>query len=136
MNKHQFNYLEETVRSYHDMIKQVKEIELEIIHSTPTHDDIQAGRTNVRNNSDDTGDRATALVTDRRLCRLKEKVDAVKGAYESLIEEKQELIELYYWGNKRKNLTGIAYDMNIHPRTAYRWRREFINKLARLLGEG
>src|SRR5699024_2231866 len=131
-----FKYLEDTTYEYHDTLKQIEEIEQEIIHGAKEEHEVQAGRTNVRTISDDTAERATALTTDRRLQRLKEKSRAVEKAYSGLIDEKKELIELYYWQSPyRTNITGVAQDLNIAPATAYRWRREYINRLAVYLGE-
>lgn len=135
MKRNTFRYLESITYEYHDMLKQIEEIELEILYDKNDDDKVQAGRTSVRNITDPTADRATALITDRRLARLRQKVNAVEKVFNSLIDDKQELIESFYWSNKNKNLTGLAQELKLTPRTAYRWRREFIIELGKVLGE-
>lgn len=137
MKRNTFRYLESITYEYYDILKQIKEIEQEILHATDnSHDDVQPGKVTSKNINSETETRATALLTDKRLIRLKQQVEAIDKVYDSLMDEKRELIKIYYWNRPAgKNLTGLAHDLNLTPRTAYRWRREFIIKLGKELGE-
>lgn len=137
MKRNTFRYLESITYEYYDIQKQIKELEQEILHATDTsHDEVQAGRVSTFNTKSETETRATALLDDKRLSRLKEQADAIKKAYEKLIAEKQELIKMYYWTDPNKeSMSHYAEKLNISLRTAYRWRREYIHILGKMLGE-
>lgn len=132
-----FQYLESEVYSFHDTLKEIKLIEYEILNETSTFtEDPQAGRTSVRTISDTTARKGTALAEDKRLQRMETITDAVEKVYNSLIDEKKELIDLYYW-KRPGELTwdGVSKELNIGRATALRWRKSFIYQLADELGE-
>jgi len=137
MKRNTFRYLESITYEYYDICKQIKEIEQEILHATNnSYDDVQAGKVTSKNVTSETETRATALLTDKRLSRLREQAEAIKKAYDNLIKEKQELIKMYYWTDPNKeSMSHYAGKLNISLRTAYRWRQEFIYKLGKILGE-
>lgn len=135
MNRHTFNYLESITYAYHDTKRQIKEIEEELLYESKWSD-VKAGKVSVKEKVDTTAVKAAALVEDRRLKRLREQVDAVDRAYNSLIPEKQELVKLYYWDDPApRPMNYYAEKLSLSVRTAYRWRREYIYRLAKELGE-
>lgn len=136
MNRHTFNYLENITYAYFDTKQQIREIEDQLLYDSKRTFDEKAGKVTSRGRIDFTAEKATALVADRRLTRLQEQVAAVDRAFNSLIPEKQELIEMYYWDDPApKPMIHYADKLNISTRTAYRWRREYIYRLGRELGE-
>lgn len=137
MRRDTFRYIESEVYSYHDTLKEIKLVEYELLNDSKTaYDDVQSGRTSVRTITDSTAKKATALIDNRRLTRMRDKTGAIQEAYENMIPEKRELIRLYYW-EKPGELTweGVAKELNIGRRTAIRWRKTFIHEVGRRLGE-
>ncbi|PJH58718.1 transcriptional regulator, partial [Salmonella enterica subsp. enterica serovar Typhimurium] len=65
-----------------------------------------------------------------------QKANAIIGVYNRLIDEKKEVIKLYYW-DKPGQLTwdGVAHETSTSRRTAIRWRKKFIQDIADVLGE-
>lgn len=132
-----FQYIESEIYSYWETLKEIKLMEYEILNEYSTYsEDPQAGRTSVRTITDTTALKATALVENKQLRRMKEKTEAISKVYESLIEEKKELIELRYW-KRPGELTwdGIAKKLNVGRATAIRWRNDFVYKVAEEMGE-
>ena len=134
MDKTTFNFLQKVAYDYKDTLRLIDEIENDIIHSKQEKDDIQAGRTSVRNNTDITAIKATTLVENERLQMLRKQTQAVEYALKNLIDIKREFIELVYWQESRRSIISIAIDNNLSERTAYRWRREFLSLIGKKLG--
>lgn len=132
-----FQYIESEVYDYHETIKEIKLIQYEILQESSTFtDDPQAGRSSVMNITDVTADKATRLIEHKQLRRMTEITDAIRKTYNGLLEEKKELIKLYYW-DRPGELTwdGVAKELCVSRATAIRWRRKFIYEIARELGE-
>lgn len=138
LRKSTFKYIEREVYDLHDTLKRIKELEYEILNETENagYDDIGKGKSSVMTISDITAKKATALVEDRRLKRLREKANAILKVYDEMIDEKKKLVSLYYW-ERPGELTwdGVAKELHISRRTALRWREAFIYAVAEELGE-
>lgn len=137
MDKSTFNFLQKVAYDYSDTKRRIAEIENEILYGThSSDDDVQAGRTSVRNNTDITSLKAISLVEDTRLVTLRKQIDAIDHVFETLICEKKDFIQMLYWSVPRKSIQMIAYDEKngISERTAYRWRREFLTEVGKKLG--
>lgn len=132
-----FKYIENEIYSYHETLRHIELLEYELMNRSTTDDEnIGAGKNSVRNTSSETERKATALLTDKRIVRLQQKVNAVEKVYNQLLPEKKEVIKLYYW-DKPGELTweGIAKETNTSRATALRWRKQFVEDVARELGE-
>lgn len=137
LRKPTFKYIESEVFNLQDTLHEIDLMRYEIIHSTSIDlDSPQPGRNSVRNITNQTESKATALMTHKKLERLEEKSNSILKIYDGLIPEKQELIKLYYW-KRPGELTweGVAKEINIARSTAIRWRRTFIYDVAKELGE-
>lgn len=138
LKRETFKYIESEV---YDLPATKKEIELrrqEILYpfdEEPDSNNIK-GAASVRTISDTTSNTATLLVEDRKLKRMEDVASAIMKVYDSLIDEKKEIIKLYYW-QKPRLLTwdGVAEKTHTPKRTALRWRRSFIHDIAKELGE-
>lgn len=132
-----FKYIESEVFHIQETLRMIDQIKYEIIHGKNIDiDSPQPGRNSVRNISDETERKATELYEHERLRNMERNSNAVLKVYDGLIEEKKELIRIYYW-NRPGELTwdGIAKELNVGRRTAIRWRKSFIYEIAKELGE-
>ena len=137
LKKATFKYIESEVYSLQETLREIDIIRYELLHSTDVDlDSPQPGRNSVRDITDETEVKATALVEHRKLNRLEKVTSAILKVYDNLIPEKQELIKLYYW-KRPGELTwnGIAKKLHIGRATALRWRKAFIYDIAEELGE-
>lgn len=133
-----FRYIEQEIYSYHETLKRIELLKYQIMCQSTNNDDenTQAGRNSVRNNHSETEEKATSLLTDKRITKLEEKAEAVKKAYDHLVDEKKAVIDLYYW-ERPGELTwdGVASETNTSRATALRWRKQFVLNVAKELGE-
>lgn len=99
-------------------------------------DSPQPGRNSVRNVTDETGVKAIALHEHKRLEKMERNSNAILKVYDNLIDEKKELVKLYYW-KRPGELTweGIAKEIHVSRITAIRWRKAFVYAIAKELGE-
>lgn len=138
LNKQTFQYLESEVYSLHDTLKEIKMIELNLMdpYDEEPDNNVGAGTNSVRSISNPTMTKATTLVEHRTLKRMREKTEAILKVYNNLLDEKKEVIRLYYW-ERPGQLTwrGIAEETNTSRATALRWRKSFIYDIAKELGE-
>lgn len=137
MDKHQFKSIENKVYKYKHTKREIKLLEIEIIEEgDSTMDDIGQGSTSVRTITDMTAIKANTLMEDKKLNRMREDVKAIEKVFNSLIDEKQDLIALYYWEAPNKyTWDGIANKLHLSKSTCIRWRNNFIKELVRELGE-
>lgn len=133
LRKGTFKHIESELYYYHDTKREIEEIRNDIIHSSSPYYDDLSGRSNTK--SDPTGRLATVLTTDRKLKQLERIVTSIEQVYNDLPPEKQKLIDLKYW-TKPQLLTweGIAQQLNISRRQAFRWRDEIVCSIADLIG--
>lgn len=136
LRKATFKYIEREIYDLHETEKLIRFMEYEIINETPEDDGIQSGRNSVREISDVTATKATRLVENKQLNRMRFITRSIRKVYDGLIKEKQELVSLYYW-ERPGELTweGVAKESNIGRRTAIRWRDKFIQEVAKEMGE-
>lgn len=112
-------YIEAELRDYHDTIKAIEEDREELILSSPVRD-------NVGGKSYDIGDptqaKAIKLLTNKRIRRMEQTVEAINRVLAELPEEKYRLVELKYW-TRPQTLTdvGIARELCCDRRTIYKW---------------
>lgn len=120
-------YVEEELKNYKETIRQIEEIRIEILSSTPTKQPrVAAGR------PDPTASKAVNLVSNTVLCRMERTVRAINKALDSLPEEKVRFFKLKYIQHKTKKQ--ICRELCISERTYHRWRKAIVTRVARELG--
>lgn len=137
LRKATFKYIESEVYHLQETLRMIDLIRYEILHGTSKEDsNPEAGKNSVRDITDETERKATALFEEKRLRKLEKNSNAILKIYDDLIDERKELVKLYYW-KRPGELTweGIAKELHISRRTAIRWRKAFIYKVAEELGE-
>lgn len=112
-------YIESELRDYHDTLKAIEEDREEIVLSSPIRDNVGGKNYDIGN---PTQAKAIKLLTNKRLRRMEQTVEAINRVIEMLPEEKYRLIELKYW-TRPQTLTdvGIAREIGCDRRTLYRW---------------
>lgn len=138
LNRDVFKYIEKNIFELPEMLEEIKRRREELLYpfdEEPDHNDVK-GSSSVRTISDTTADTATILVEDKRIRKMEEKASAILKVYDNLIDEKKDVIKLYYW-QKPRLLTwdGVAKDTNTSRSTCLRWRKKFILEIADELGE-
>ena len=137
IDKHLFKSIETKVYNYKKIKREIKMLELDIIDSGDrSADEIGSGKNSVRTITDMTAIKANTLIEDRRLSRMKQDTKAIESVFNSLLEEKQDLISFYYWEHPNKyTWEGVAGELNTSRATCIRWRNQFIKQVAKVMGE-
>lgn len=122
-----FLHIEQEVIAYHDTKKEIIKIKDDIISRSSGY--------KMALIDDPTGNAATLLATHKQLEQFIQVTDAIEWALIRLPDERRRLIDLRYW-TIPQTLTwdGIADELNVTVRTAFRWRDEFIWSIAKRLG--
>lgn len=138
IKKSTFKYIESEIYSYHDTLKQIESLRYEIIHQSHSSRDQnnEAGKSSVRNISNETERIGTALATDKRIERMHKITKSIKKVYDQLDSDKKRLMKLYYW-DRPGELTwdGVARELSAGRMTVIRWRRQIVTAIAYELGE-
>lgn len=128
-----FKHVESELYAYPDTIAEIERLRAEILHSSPSPDVSGGGRGNLP--GDPTASKGTRLATHHRLLHLEAVADAIRSVYESLPEEKKQLIKIKYWTRpQRLTWDGIAMELHVSRATALRWRDEIVYAVAERLG--
>ena len=124
-----FKYLEQEVADYYITIKNIEELSNDIIYSSPPYKEI---RTN--DPSDIVYHSVSLLVTNKLLKRMKETVAAIDVAFIEIDPFIREVLEDKYWKRIHLSWTEVSHLHGSEVRTVYRWRRVFIEDVAKRLG--
>lgn len=145
MPKDNFKYVESCLRYYHKNIVKVEELKQRIIESNRRSKDGWADENEFlgirsTNKESPTLLKTIAIDDDIRIERLQTLVSAVGYVISNLPNTKEEpymdLIKLRYWEAKRRlTMVGIANELYISERTAYRMRKRIIYLIGKELGE-
>lgn len=141
LKKSVFKHVESELFAYHETIKEIHKLRTDILHGDHHNEreeiSIVKGANSVREPGDPTGIAVASLVTNKRLLRLEEIVNAIDKVYKKLPEEKQRLVQVTYW-TKPQTLTwqGIADALCVNRATAIRWRNTIVLEIAKELGWG
>lgn len=130
-------YVEHNLYYYHDYIREIQRLRNDILYGVKitTDENVGGGRGNLP--SSPTERRTIELLTHRRLDTLERVTDAIRTVYESLTEEKKKLVQLKYWTRPQKyTWDGIAEQLHVDRTTCFRWRKEIVAAIAKLLGWG
>jgi RinA family phage transcriptional activator len=82
---------------------------------------------------DPTESKGVRLVTNKRLTRMQETVEAIDRVWARLDEDKRRLVELKYWDGRYTD-KGIAEQLHASMRTYYRWRQGIVYAVAVEMG--
>ena len=129
-----FKYIESEITHYNESVRELKDLREQIIHGSGSKDE-NVGGSRSGKPSEQTAERAIALVENRQVQQLERITAAIKDITDRLPPEKKRLIHLKYWA-RPQTLTwdGIAYEMNISRATVLRWRHEIIQAIAEIIG--
>lgn len=135
MKKRTFRFLEELIEDYYQMDEYISNVEEELRYPWKESDDnIGGGRGSMT--SDPTAKKALTVAEDKQLRLLKERKKALDNVINRARPETLEVISLWYW-RKPRTLTwdGIAERTNYSRRTCMLLREQFVDDLAKELGE-
>lgn len=134
LKKATFKHIESELYSYHDTLREINSLRKDIMFTKENDDEnIGGGRSSFP--SSPTERIATRLATHKKLTRLEEVTNAIEKVYTGLPDEYQKLIKLKYWTRPQlKTWDGIATELNMGRRTAFRLRDEIVHTVAEVLG--
>ena len=132
VSKPTFKHIEAEFYKYPQTVREIKQLENEIIYETSRDENVGGGKGNLP--SRPTERKAPRLATHRELKYLKDVVYAIETVYSLASEEYKELIRLRYWSNRDLTWDGIANELHMSRRKAISMRDEIIMATAELLG--
>lgn len=127
-------YLEDELFSYPKMNQYINTLREEIINPwKPQDENIGGGKSNV--NVSTVEIKATRLVNDKRLNRMREVKQAVETVYREASIEEKDLLEIYYFKHPRTlTIDGVAQELSVSRRTVFRLRSKILTRFADELG--
>lgn len=125
-------HIEAELFDYHDTLKRIKARREELM-SDPAREE---GMPSSPTLPSSTVERyATRLTMDRQLQELERVASAVEHVYNICDDGRKNLIRMKYWTKPQlKSWEGIALDLHISKRQAYRWRDEVVQAVGEQLG--
>lgn len=128
-----FKHIESEIFDYTDTVKRIQERREEIMMNASTDENVGGGKSNIP--SRPTEQLATRLVADLHLGELQRIAGAIEHVYNLCDDDRKKLIRLKYWTRPQtKTWDGIAQELNIGKRQAYRWRDEIVQAIGEKLG--
>lgn len=129
-----YKYIESELYNYKNMVEELKEIQDDIISSSPA---ASGERVQSSSLSDETASKAVRLISSARLKRLDETVRAIDVGIKILKTcpepGKYKLLEMKYFDCQYTDIR-IAKELNISRETYFRWKRQIISLMAMHLG--
>ncbi len=129
-----YKYIESELYNYKNMVEELKEIQDDIISSSPA---VSGERVQSSSLSDETASKAVRLISSARLKRLDETVRAIDVGIKILKTcpepGKYKLLEMKYFDCQYTDIR-IAKELNISRETYFRWKRQIISLMAMHLG--
>jgi RinA family phage transcriptional activator len=134
LKKATFKHIESEIYSYHDTLREIDFLRKNIMF-TKENDDENTGGGRSSFISSPTENIGTRLATHRKLTRLEEVTHAIEKVYTGLPDDYQKLVKIKYW-KRPQTLTweGIAEELHIGRRTAFRMRDDIVFAVAEVLG--
>lgn len=127
-----FKHIETELYDYYDTLNRIKERTQELL-SDPAREEGMPSSPSLPSST--TERYATRLVMDRQLQEYERVASAIEHVYNMCDKERKELIQLKYWTKPQtKTWDGIALDLNVSKRQAYRWRDEIVQAVGERLG--
>lgn len=125
-----FKYLEAEIKDYNKTIAKIAETKQDIAEERGLVENKGGKSSSVGN---PTESKALKITSDRQLQRMESIVRAIKEVYDASDEPRQNLVQLKYWQHIYMD-EGIMNVLGIGRDTFYRWKREFVLKVALKLG--
>lgn len=133
LDRSKYKYIESEIRAYPTTLKEYNHRRQEILYDR-TGEPQEGGKGNAV--SRPTERYALQLVEDRRLGRLRVKVDAIETVMQECSEKHRQFIQLYFHDKPQtKTFDGIAYELDVSRRTLFRIRDEIVYSVAKKMGE-
>ncbi|WP_313894694.1 transcriptional regulator [Psychrobacillus sp.] len=134
LKKATFQHIESELYSYNETVKEIERLRQDIIFCNTNEDENEGGgRGNLP--SSPTERIATALTTNRKLQNLESIAYAIERVYNNANEDYKKLVRLKYWIKPQtKTWEGIARELSVSRRQAFRWRDEVIQAIGEVLG--
>lgn len=125
-------HIEVEIYDYHDTLKRIRERREELMTDPAKEEGMPSSPTLP---SSTVERHATRLTMDRQLQELERVASAVEHVYNLCDDGRKKLIRLKYWTKPQlKSWDGIALDLHISKRQAYRWRDEVVQAVGEQLG--
>ncbi|MFD2704220.1 transcriptional regulator [Salibacterium lacus] len=135
MQKITMRHIESYVYALRDLDREISQLRDDIMAGESEEDENWGGGTNsVRSPSRPTEMTAVKLTTSKRLRNLKEIRHAISSAYQEMNADAQDVIHYRYWYNRRLDWNEVAWRTHLHEQTCYKYRREFVEKIADKIG--
>ena len=127
-------YLEDELFSYPKMHQYINSLREEIVNPwKPQDENIGGGKSN--GNVSTVEIKATRLVNDKRLNRMREVKQAIETVYREASIEEKDLLEIYYFKQPRTlTIDGVAQELSVSRRTVFRLRNKILTRFADELG--
>lgn len=125
-----YKYLEAEIRDYHRSINEIEQIKRDVAECNHVETNKGGHSIAVGNPTERKGLR---LATDEKLDRLERMVAVIGAVYNDIPEDRKEMVRLKYWTRLYTD-EGIAEKLQIDRATFYRWKREFVLRVAIKLG--
>lgn len=127
-----FKHIEAELYDYKDTLKRIKQREQELMSDPAREEGMPSSPTLPSSTTERYG---TRLAMDRQLQELERVASAVEHVYNICDDGRKKLIHLKYWTRPQlKSWEGIAQELHISKRQAYRWRDEVIQAVGERLG--
>ncbi|GIQ69272.1 transcriptional regulator [Xylanibacillus composti] len=135
LHKDVFRHVEAELYAYPLREREMTRLREEIL--TPFHEEsrdlssTKAGRLP----GDPTGQMAVRLAGHAKLMHMERVSSVIEQVYNQLPEVKQEFVRVKYWTSpQRLTAIGVCQKLHISERTYSRWRRQFVQEVAEMLG--
>ncbi|MHC1758312.1 MAG: hypothetical protein AB9917_02140 [Negativicutes bacterium] len=125
-----FKYLEAEIKDFHKTVAKIAETKKDIAEERQMETNKGGKSSSVGN---PTEAKAIKIASDRQLQRMEAIVRAIREVYDSSDEQRKKLVRLKYWQHIYMD-EGIMATLDIGRDTFYRWKREFVLKVALKLG--
>lgn len=134
LKKPTFKHIEAELYSYHDTLKEIQFLRNNLMFCKENDDEnVGGGRSSIP--SSPTEQIGTKLASHKKLNNLETITNAIEKVYTGLPDTHQKLIKERYWTKPQlKSWDGIAMELNVSRRQAFRWRDEIIWALGEVLG--
>lgn len=128
-----FKHIEAELSEYQGTVRRIQQRREELMMNISTDENTGGGKSNIP--SRPTEQLATRLVDDLHLQELERIASSIEHVYNICDDERKKLVRLKYWTHPQtKTWDGIAQDLNISKRQAYRWRDEIVQAIGEKLG--
>lgn len=134
LRRQTFIFIESELIHYQESMRELQRLRDDII-SGKRNTDENIGGSRSSQPSEDTANRAIALIESRQIQQLERITNAIQTVTDKLTPEKKRLVQMKYWA-RPQTLTwdGVAYSLNVSRMTVLRWRREIIHAISEMTG--